>query len=177
MEGVSSAMAQNVVHMGELMDMQQKFWRKQMRAYISVLAHDALYQERDKGIRFEARPLFVNNGHTPAYNLLYDIKCNVVSTPISDSHDFRLPSQDAVFGAVVGPHQNRIMTAIVDTFYDDREVEDIKTGRDRALCVWGTIRYDDAFGFSHFTNFCQIIVWGRGGQIVGYYHKTHNDSD
>ena len=177
MEGVSTAMAQNVIHMGELMDMQREFWRKQMRAYVGVRVGEAFYQERDKNVRFEVRPLLINSGHTPAHDVAYDIRCDVLPIPISNGHDFHLQPQNSVAGPVVGPQQPAIMTAFVDRFYPDEEVERIKAGRDKALCVWGTVRYKDAFGLSHFTNFCQVINWTRGGHVIGHYHKDHNESD
>lgn len=177
MEGVSNAMAQNVAHMSQLMEMQREFWQKQMRAYVSVIVGGATYQEREKNLRFEASPALVNTGLTPAHNVVYEIKSDVLPVPLSDSHDFTLSPQDALGGAVVAPHQNRTMGAVVDQIFFDNEVEDIKAGKGKALCVWGTVHYKDVFGCQRSTNFCQVLTWNPGDRVIGYYHKAHNDSN
>jgi hypothetical protein len=41
--------------------------KKELRAYVSVVVGSAVYQEREKNLRFEGKPLMVNTGRTPAY--------------------------------------------------------------------------------------------------------------
>src|SRR5262249_20928665 len=55
---------------------QHKTTRAQLRAYLSVVIGTAVYQERDKNLRFEAKPTIVNTGQTPAYNVRYRIKAD-----------------------------------------------------------------------------------------------------
>lgn len=80
-------------------------------------------------------------------------------------------------GTVVGPNQDRTLGALIDEWVDDNRVSGIKEGTDGALCVWGTVDYEDVFGNPHFTNFCQILTWLPNGQVLGYYTPQHNDSD
>jgi hypothetical protein len=148
---------------------------KQMRAYLSVLVHAGVYQERDKGFYFEGKPAMLNTGHTPAHKVRYQAGANILSVPIPS--DFAFPLPEAPGGtASLGPQQNFIMSARVKTFCDDAEVFDIKRGVGKALYVWGIITYEDVFGDAHYTKFCQIITWLPDGKIWGYFATDYNES-
>lgn len=62
----------------------------QMRAYLAVVVGNAIYQERDREIRFEGKPLIVNAGFTPAYQVRYRAKSAMLPIPLSASFDFTL---------------------------------------------------------------------------------------
>ena len=70
---------------------QHKTTRAQLRAYLSVIIGTAVYQERDKNFRFEAKPAIVNNGQTPAYNVRYRIKADIFTDSVAASYTFREP--------------------------------------------------------------------------------------
>jgi hypothetical protein len=144
----------------------------QMRAYLSVVVGTATYQERAKNWRFAGSPGLVNNGHTPAYNVTFRTKAEIIEFP-PVGLKFDLPTE-VKGGGVIGPQQNFTITAIVDDFVDDSEVEKIKNAQGKVLCVWGTINYDDAFGEPHTTEFAQFITWLPDGRIWASYSADHN---
>jgi hypothetical protein len=58
------------------------------------------------------------------------------------------------------------------------EVDSIKNGAPKALCVWGIVHYEDMFGGKHYTKFGQILTWQLDGKTVfGYYIVGQNDGD
>ncbi|MEX1108438.1 MAG: hypothetical protein WEC00_05955 [Dongiaceae bacterium] len=151
--------------------------KQQMRAYVSIVVGGALYQESAKNLPFVAMPQMLNTGHTPAHRVAFVANARILPVPISDDFDFPLPG-NKVGGAVLGPQQTFKITVPTTEFCNDTEVEHIKAGNRRALCVWGKITYEDVFGDEHFTKFCQIITWlGDGTTINGGYHKHHNEAD
>jgi hypothetical protein len=149
---------------------------QQMRAYVSVLVGGAVYQEREKNLRFEAKPVIVNAGHTPAHNVGYRARAAVLSVPLPEDFPFALPEK-VIGAAVLGPQQNVVLSAIVDDYCDDRIVADVKKASGNALYAWGEVTYDDVFSERRRTRFCQIMTWLPDGQTWGYYAPVHNDAD
>jgi hypothetical protein len=148
---------------------------KQMRAYLTVIVGSAIYQERRKNLRFEAKPHLVNTGHTPAHKVTYIARAAVLPVPLPDEFDFPLTGE-FIGSAVVGPHQTNILSAVVDDFCPDAEIRDIKAGNGKALYAWGVIHYEDIFGEHQTTKFCQATVWLKNGQIFGYFIAKHNEA-
>jgi hypothetical protein len=148
---------------------------QQMRAYISVLVGRGFYQERGRNIKFEAQPVMLNSGHTPAYRVSYRAKAAILPVPLPDNFTFPRP-ESADTGAVLGAQQNFIMNAVVDSFCGDAEVETIKGGNGKALYVWGIVTYDDIDGVNRETKFCQCITWLPNGQIHGYHLHRHTNA-
>jgi hypothetical protein len=146
---------------------------QQMRAYVSVVIGSAVFQDANN--KFEAKPLLVNNGHTPAHKLTYHARAEIRDLPLPSDFNFPLPDTPKK-GSVVGPHQSATMNAIVDNRVDEALVEQIKSGIKLGLVVWGIVNYEDAFGESHYTKFCQNIIWRRDGSIMGYYLPGHDDA-
>lgn len=148
--------------------------QRQLRAYVSVIIGGAVYQERDKSIRFEGRPVILNTGQTPAHDLSYWANAAVLTLPIPPGFPFEpRPGSGFNWFAVLGPQQTFIASAVVPDFVDDGEVESIKSGPDRGLCVWGRVIYRDAFGEIHQTEFSQVLWWLPDGNIMGHYER-HN---
>jgi hypothetical protein len=151
----------------------------QMRAYLSVVIGNGLYQERHKGLRFDVRPVVLNSGHTPAHNFTYWATARILPNPLPDDFDFPKGGDSLRSGFVLGPHQNVIINATVPDFVDDDEVNEIKGGRDRRVCVWGVVFYEDVFGEKRQTKFCHSIFWLNGPQgevINGNYAAKHNEA-
>jgi hypothetical protein len=148
---------------------------QQMRAYLSVVVGTGIYQDKAKNLKFQAQPLVVNAGHTPAHKVSFKAKTEVLPVPLPDAFTFPLPVS-VTGGAVVGPQQSFTLSPMVDDFSDEAEVEKIKRAEGKALFAWGIITYEDVFGQSHQTRFCQIVTWLPDGKTWGYYTDRHNDA-
>ncbi len=148
---------------------------QQMRAYLAVVVGAAIYQERGKGLKFEGKPLLINTGHTPANNVSYRASAAILPVPMPD--DFSFPLSGKVTGAaMLGPQQSANLSAVVNDFCDDTEVEAIKACNGRALYVWGIVTYEDIFGENRQTRFCQCLTWLNDGKVFGFYTPGHNDA-
>jgi hypothetical protein len=151
----------------------------QMRAYLAVIVFQAVYQERNRELRFEGKPLIVNSGQTPAHNVRFRAKSDILPGQLPDDFDFTLDTP-WVGGSLIGPHHNAIMNAIVDRYVDDNEVAAIKRGSGMALRVWGQVLYEDIFGEEHFTNFHQLLIWTGPADnelVFGLYPPRNNDAN
>ena len=148
---------------------------KQMRSYLSVIVFEGSYQERQRNIRFEARPLILNTGQTPAHKVGFRAKAAILPTQLPN--DFAFPLPDEIVGAAtLGPHQNFIMNAAVAEFCDDADVGAIKVGSERILYIWGIVTYKDIFGDEQFTKFCHAMTWRPDGKIFGRFMTDYNES-
>ncbi len=156
---------------------QRDFWQRQLRAYLAVEVGGAVYQVGEKNLRFEVKPVLVNTGHTPAYRVAVSARAEVISIPVTDSFNFYVPDPIEGTGSVVGQGQQRGLSAILDYFVDEQEVEAIKRGRPRALCAWGTVRYVDVFDVPHEVRFCHTVYWLPDGSVRGHYAPHGNHSD
>jgi hypothetical protein len=153
---------------------------KQMRAYLTVIIGLAVYQDREKGLKFEGKPTMMNTGLTPAKKVVYHAKADILPMILPEDFDFPLPKKATVTGgSVIGAHQSNIMSAIVDDFVPDQDVEAIKSGSGKSvLYCRGMVTYEDVFGESHETKFCQTLTWLRDEKqtIFGCYCPRHNDA-
>ncbi len=148
---------------------------QQMRAYLTVQVGEAVYQERHVPLRFEGKPALINTGHTPAHNVAYIAKAAILPVALPDDFQFPLTG-DTTGGAVLGPQQAFLLSAIVDEFVDDAAVEDIKHILEKGLYVWGRITYEDVFGESRKTKFALRYQWtGKG--IFAIFLNRHNEAD
>jgi hypothetical protein len=159
--------------------------RGMMRAYLTVLIGDASYQERREGqsdISFEARPLVVNSGNTAARKIRIRIAADVLPIPIPESFAFPLPEASNRDAGAIGPNQTHVLTANINRFVPDQDVQIIKEGRDQALCVWGLVLYEDVFGDQHWVKFGQWLHWqpinpAPNYVIRGFFLSGQNDVD
>jgi hypothetical protein len=177
MEEVGNHIAKSVEAARDSVTALRERTAQQMRAYITVNIGGAMYQERQRNVRFEGKPMLINTGHTPARNISSRANAAIVTMPLPE--DFAFPIIDPIkSSATVGSGQTAILSGIVPDYVDDGEVEDIKIGKNnRCLVVWGTVTYEDIFGESHFTNFCQTLFWQPDGKIYGFYFHRHNEAN
>lgn len=157
--------------------------KRELRAYLTVIIGGAVFQERrarDKGgdLKFEARPIIVNTGRTPAYNIVHTCRAAIMQIPIPTGVKLPDAPDDGVGGNILGSGQNANMFGIVDGFCADDEVKSIKyaTGN-KGLYVWGRVTYEDAFGDQHYTLFCQQIYWDLNETVRGTYVPGRNSAD
>ncbi len=152
--------------------------QREIRAYLHVLIGEGgLYQERDKGFKFVARPILVNYGKTPAYGVGYVADGHILNIPFAPGYKFPKPQISPEEGSTMGPTQNFTLFAGMQDFVDDSLVENIKSGIDIGFFISGTIFYRDIFGKPHYTHFGQKISWTPDGKISGLYIQGENDAD
>lgn len=147
----------------------------QTRAYVAAAIGVAIYQEREKGLKFEVKPLLMNTGQTPAHKLSYRAKAAILPIPLPQDFAFPLPDENTG-QAVIFPHQSVTMNAIVEDFVDDAEVNAIKHGEGKCLYIWGVIAYEDQFGKPHDTKFCHAMTWLPDGKNWGLYVSRFNEA-
>ena len=149
-------------------------WAQQMRAYVTVIVNQAVYQDRANNIRFGIMPMMANHGHTLAHNVRYKATAEILPFPLPEHIALNLPPNlPWVAGAVLGPQQNFVMNATVHDFVPHPEVQSIMAGQNRRVYIWGTIAYRDQFGDEHETDFSQSVVWLPDGRIFGMYHRRN----
>lgn len=151
--------------------------RKQMRAYLTVVIGGGFPQNREQNLRFDGRPTVYNAGPTPAKNVRTRTKAAILPIPLPEDFDQSIPIDEEEGGNVIGAHQNAQMMAVVDNYVSDDQVEDIMIGKGQGMYVWGSISYDDIFGESHSTKFCQHLTYLPDGKVFGYYIAGRNDAD
>jgi hypothetical protein len=183
MQDVAKAMTTNTVLMAEsvatskqIADQQKVVTEMQLRAYVSVVIGGGLYQERGKGLRFEARPVLVNSGSTPARKVVHTAHAAIFPAPLPKDLPLPIRQNEAGGEGMIGPHQSREMSATLDRFVADADVEDIKKAKGNGLYVWGIVTYEDAFGQPRETRYCQMITWHPDGRIWGYYTPNRNNT-
>ena len=172
MEMVANAAKENALRA-------EKIWRTQMRAYLTVNVDSGFPQAKMYGIKFEVRPTLWNSGNTPAHNMNYWARAEVMSFPLPDTFDFPAPKETPKRSFVLGPHQTIILNAFVDDFVPDTEVVDIKKGSDKRVYIWGEVTYDDVFGDPHKTRFCHSIAWvgiPPNELVIGTYEGKYNEA-
>jgi hypothetical protein len=156
------------------------------RAYLTVIVNAAIFQERgiagQEDRRFQGIPKLLNTGVTTARKIRIRINADVLPMPIAK--DFSFPARivpetsEAPQFLSLGAHQNAdLMGGVVDGFAPDQDVAEIKEGVRKALCVWGTIDYEDIFGDPHSTKFGQQLYWWSNGTVRGLFIPGQNDAD
>jgi hypothetical protein len=157
--------------------------KRELRAYLTVVIGAAFFQQRrsdaDGGdLRFECRPLIVNTGQTPARNVTFKARAAIMQMhSVKNAH---LPEDpdEGFGGSIIGSQQNATMSAVVEDYCADDEVDSIKYARgDKCLLAWGRVTYEDVFGEEHFTRFCQGIYWDLQNNVRGNYIPGRNDAD
>lgn len=157
--------------------------KRELRAYLTVVIGGAFFQERrerEKGgdLMFECRPLLINTGKTPARKITFKARAAVLPSPLPNGMHLPDAPDSDIGGSMLGAQQNAHMSTVVDGFRSDDEVPSIKYGGgDKALYCWGRISYEDVFGESHFTQFCQHIYWDLKDNVMGHYVPGRNDAD
>jgi hypothetical protein len=147
----------------------RKSSERELRAYLSVVIGGAIYQERSKPLRFEARPTLLNNGATPAYKVRYSAIAKIIPDTIAPTYAFKIPAAPPVSQSSVGPKENRILSAVYPRLIRDSRVPTVMAGAGVALWVWGIVEYEDAFQNPRYTEFCQRLYWvpdGKGGFVI-----------
>jgi hypothetical protein len=157
--------------------------KRELRAYLTVVVGEATFQERrpaDKGgnLMFGCRPLVVNTGRTPARNIIFKARAAIMPFPLPKETHLPEATDKSVEGNVLGPQQQANMFSVVEGYRSDQESEQIKHGiGDMGLYTWGLVTYEDVFGETHFTRFCQRTYWDLSDRVRCHYIPGRNDAD
>ncbi len=190
MEGVANAMADVAAFMAtnveqlkitvatnkQIADRQKLVSELQLRAYINAVIGAGIFQDRTKNLKFEGRVLLVNEGPTPAHKAKHICDVGIFPVPLANGFEFPKMGTAAAGENMIGPRQNRSLSAVLDYFVADDAVEAIKSGNGQGLYVWGNITYEDAFGQERKTDFCHLLTWLPNGNVWGYYTPNRNNA-
>jgi hypothetical protein len=128
--------------------------KRELRAYLGVVIGSAMYQERrseENGgdLKFECRPLLVNNGRTPARKIIFKARAAILPVPLPKETNLPDAPDQGMGGSILGAGHNANMFAIVEGFCADNDVEVIKYAKGTmGLYTWGRVTYEDVFGES-----------------------------
>jgi hypothetical protein len=176
MQNVATAVANSAKASNESLEVFKDANIRQMRAYLTVGLGGFVPQDKATGYRLEVRMSLQNTGNTPAYNVRYVSRVEILPFPLPA--DFALPKlSPAESSTILGPHQNLILTGIAPTIYSDEDINEIQYDIHKQLFAYGTVAYEDAFGNHRTTNFFQRLVWLKGGNVMSFNMPDHNDAD
>ena len=155
----------------------RKSSERQLRAYLTSTVGGAYRQGASRGLKFEFRPVVVNTGQTPAYNVNSVSSIQLMTLEEALTFDFSLPEAAGQSVMTLGPHQERFTPTIFDRRLSKAELRDFKKGN-RRLFVYGTIHYRDTFRKRRHTNYCYVINWwGKRAPPIWHTANRHNDSN
>ena len=159
---------------------QKLYSEMQMRAYVSVDIGSASPQNTATGFRFEARPMLINNGMTPARNFCYIVKAGIFPVPLRDDFVTTLEIPPDTAKGLIPPRGTRFMYAVVDYLVPESEVQGIMDGIGQAFYVWGTFSYYDVFGVHRKNEFCHRLTFipnrdGNGFTVNGLFEGNRNN--
>jgi hypothetical protein len=174
----ANAMERLAANSAESISTLKQVTAQQMRAYVTVIVGNAIFQERGKGLKFAGKPRIVNTGHTPAHDVGFKINAAILPVPLPDNFNFPLP--ETIIGAhVLGPGHFNDITGVVPDYIQDIEVNSVKLGIGKALYTWGIVTYKDVFGVPRETKFCQSLAWigeGTNEIVYGFYNSKFNEA-
>ncbi len=173
MEGVAKSLESTAKVSSETL----QGFRKQMRAYLTVVVGGGIPQNRESNLKFDARPLLVNAGPTPARNVRHRTKAAILPIPLPEDFDDTIGVEREEGGNMMGAHQNAQIMGVVEDYVPDDQIADIKIAKGVGVYAWGIVTYEDVFGESHTTKFCQQLMYLPEDKVFGYYIAGRNDAD
>jgi hypothetical protein len=156
----------------------EKSSERQLRAYLSV-AGMTFVEQNPQGAKFEVKTVIKNFGQTPAHDVRFRGRVEVLATNVIQNFDFNLIEIGTPEGAFVGPTQEKFYSNILDRNLTQAEIADLlNPAGAHKLIIWGTVWYKDAFGRSRHTNFCRVALWITAGTQPNWLDMTrYNDAD
>lgn len=173
-ESVANSMVASGERMEKVFEKQQLFNKMQLRAYISVALLGEIPQDRQTEWKHTIRMNMTNLGNTPACEVKFAIRVDIVGFPLP--HEFNLslfPQQ--IEGDQLDPRQTKFIEASLDELISDDLITTIQQGISPKLYVWGTVWYKDIFGEPHETNFCQFCMWDIKNTLFVKSADRHNN--
>jgi hypothetical protein len=149
----------------------------QLRAYIINATGQQFRQGKERGFKFEFRPIILNTGQTPAYGVRSLSRARFMSVPEAMNFDFRVPDLGEASEITLGPRQERLVHTIYERRLSKAELREYKRG-EKLFFVYGTTWYRDAFNEPRYTNHCYAIAWfGKIGTPLWQTVARHSDSN
>ena len=56
-------------------------------------------------------------------------------------------------------------------------LSEVSSGLHKRLYIYGTVKYEDAFGTRRQTRFCQAIIWLKNDTFMGLNTSKYNDAN
>jgi uncharacterized protein YggU (UPF0235/DUF167 family) len=184
MEEISKSMGESVQSVRKSVDInkgiadrQKLITELQSRAYLTTVFESMVPQNTESGVRFEPRLRLVNQGHTPAYNIRFTMRADVIPFPLANDFAFDLPAETRGRSAVIGPGLYKIISAVVPALYPEAEASQISGGVGRRVISWGIVKYRDCFGIERTCRFGLTYFRVAETQWMSQDTSEHNDSD
>jgi len=132
--------------------------KRQLRAYIGVVSPpdnqriNRFFPPEVPIIKLSAR----NFGQTPAYKVTYIAGMGVRAWPLPKDNDYSLQPEIGFNPVTIFPGMFDLgdIKIISKRALTTDEIALFQDGMKNRLYAWGTVNYEDAFGASHYTNFC-----------------------
>ncbi|MEI9891284.1 MAG: hypothetical protein WDN45_12750 [Caulobacteraceae bacterium] len=156
----------------------EKSSERQLRAYLSVSGM-AFVEQDQHGTKFEVKTTIKNFGQTPAHDVRFRGRLEVLATNVIQNFDFALVEIPTPEGVFLGPTQEKFYSNLLDRILPPLAVSDLlnPSGGHKAV-IWGTVWYKDAFGRRRYTNFCRFVLWITAGTQPNWLDvNRHNDAD
>lgn len=160
----------------------RKSSERQLRAYVVVLPNVLINQDPHNNITYEFQPTIKNTGETPAYDLHYLAKCDVLPTPLPAGYDLTLRQNpnNTILPSIgmLGRDETSFMIVPLNrilTTSQEQEIHAPTAPQNLRLHVWGTVYYTDAFHKEQWANFCFYILWGSAGIPAWISTHQHNN--
>jgi hypothetical protein len=157
--------------------------QRQLRAYVGILIRDLgttnpFAPPRIPTVSFD----YKNSGSTPAYHVTHESGASLcdhplpIDFPFSVIHETLAKQPDRPITIFPGTITNLGITTSTSGPLTPAMFAAIADGQTIRVCFWGTILYDDAFGYPRYTNYCYSYF----GTVETITHETceqHNDAN
>jgi hypothetical protein len=140
----------------QTVDIMKDTGERQLRAYISDVEGNAVLRDSTE-TEIDIEISFQNAGQTPAYNV--EIRCDPPIIARHDARPFDREPQFAPVKTIIAPNSSFIIRR--ELFTDDAGVIPRIQNSERAIFVWGSVDYIDAFANKRYFIF-RCIALGRG---------------
>lgn len=150
-----------------------------LRAYVVAMVGSQYRQGQSRGLRFEFRPVMLNTGQTPAYEVRTVARLAFLTLAEATAFDFTVADPTGAAGSAVtlGPRQDRFVQAVFDRRLSKTELREFQRFQ-KSFYVYGTTWYRDAFRRPRHTNFCfSVGWWNKKGQALWMTVFRHSDSN
>lgn len=151
--------------------------QRQLRAYLSIVPGEVIWQNERNMDPFEFHPFMINDGQTPAHDVTYNAAVELLPFPLPADFNFPLPPLAYPSVSVIGPHQNKFMIIPALRRFTMNELHEILLHGSMRLYVYGTVTYRDVFTEVWYSNFCFTFNWGSLGSPVHMTSHVHNDAN